>query len=90
MYYSGELFESDNTDFVEEYIGLSINDIRKYVDEHTNDYTGELEAYNLPVGIVYPVFLNIKQPVIFDANGLQMITFLENNKEVIDRICNCE
>lgn len=51
------------------YIGLPIAVINKYIDDNTNEITGELDVVSIPNGEVIAAFLNIKNPVYADANG---------------------
>lgn len=72
-YWSGELADIPSNQeaikIAEQQIGLSYKQIRQYIDEHINEYTGELDGFHMEIGEVIPAFLNIKNPAIIQHNG---------------------
>jgi hypothetical protein len=72
-YWSGELADIPSNreaiKIAEQQIGLSYAQIRKYIEDHRNEYTGELNGFHMERGEVIPAFLNIKNPAIVHHNG---------------------
>ena len=56
LYWAGESY-----DIFEEYVGLPLNIIKEYIEQFTNEYTGELDNYSIPEGEVISAFLNISK-----------------------------
>ena len=75
LYWAGESY-----DIFEEYVGLPLNIIKEYIEQFTNEYTGELDNYSIPEGEVIAAFLNIKNPVKIQHNGTSIINLLKEDK----------
>lgn len=67
-----------------EYVGLPLEVINKYIDDNTNEITGELDIVSIPKGEVIAAFLNIKNPVYADANGEVISHLSEKDKAAIN------